>query len=563
MNPFNIFNNRQEEFQLVVVLQSEHAYWFRWRGQELMGSWSEPMCEDSLNQPTRCPWVLSDEGGSACRVRLVFDTRLDEVDRVKVDDLSAGWMSAVQCRSMARRLRKDYPLASIHRLPAYAAPDVLSIVHHIIPPEWEEWLRQLQSQNVCITHAVTSLELLCECTRERPPMRGSRVSSDEKCVGPVLFDVPVGNERRHLLADGGVPLFMRVVDVPGEASHADGNRALQVSLQHVSEQITHDERMTPVFAPVSPCPELGETLQAASVLAALCVGSAVCLQRVSALPDEGSSMESGLQEPEASLMGRLRGIISKPVSWLLCLQDEQQQWHLTNSLRFSGDFLLASITRNKLHHHIRQLQKATLICAWMAAGSVVIASTHGINSARERARLSNEQHQLSEQVDLLSDSLSVLNDDPGFVVRSLARIEAHEDVKSTDAPGVLSIVASVIDEFPAIVLNRLSWSVMMDDQPADLAFSALSQVPQREQLWHAEAAVARLLVDISGTVTNQQGQGLREQQKALQSFVDHLQALPEVREVTVLEAPVNAARSSDRTDEEGSGYHLSLQLGGE
>ena len=562
MNPFNVFNTRQAEFQLVVVLQNDHACWFRWRGQELMGSWCEPMCTDSLNQSTRCPWVVSDEGGAACQVRLVLDSSLDEVDRVKVDTLSAGWMNAVHRRSMARRLRTDYPLASIHRLPAYATPDVLSVVHHIIPPEWEEWLRQLQSQDVFITHAVTSLELLCECTRDQSLYRGSQASSIEKSVGPVLFDVPVGRERRHLLADNGVPLFMRVVEVPGEANSAETIRALQISLQHVSEQITHDERSPPVLVPVPPCPELGETLQAASVLAGLCVGNAVNLQRVSANPGDGPTLEPGSQESEASLTVRLRDLISCAAGWLFRRRDEQQQWHLTNGLRFSGDFLLTSITRNRLHHRIRQLQKATLTCAWMAVGSVVIASTHGINSAREKARLSNEQHQLSQQVDLLSDSVSVLNDEPGFIVRSLARIEAHESVKPMDAQGVLAIVASAIDKFPAIVLNSLSWSVMMDNQPVDLAFAAISQVPQREQLWHADAPVGRLQLDISGTVTNQQGQGLRTQQKELQSFVDHLQAMAEVHEVNVLEAPVNAARSSDRVVEEGSGYHLSLQLGG-
>ncbi len=519
MNPFNIFNIKQEEFQLVVVLQNEHAYWFRWRGQDLMGSWCEPMLADSLNQRTRCPWVVNEEGGAACQLRLVLDTSLDEVDRVKVDDLSPGWMNAVQRRRMARRLHAEYPLASIHRLPEYASPDVLSIVHHIIPPEWEEWLRQLQSQDVCITHAVTSLELLCECARDRPFFSGSQASSVEKHAGPVLFDVPVGSERRHLLVDNGVPLFMRVVGIPSETLLSEENGALQVSLRHVREQITHDECAPPVLAPISPCPDLEQKLQAASVLAALSVGVAVHLQRVSVKLGHESAGAPGVQRPEASLAGRLCGMILSTADRLLRRRDEQQRWQLTDRLRFSSDFLLASITRNRLHLRIRQLQKATLICVWMAAGSMVIASIHGINSARERARLSNEQDQLSQQVDRLSESVSVLHDEPGFVVRSLARIEAHESVRPIDARGVLATIASVIDEFPAIVLDDLSWSVMMDNQPVDLAFAAISQVPQREQLWHVDAALATLQVDISGTVTNQQGQGLREQQKVLQSFV--------------------------------------------
>ena len=191
----------------------------------------------------------------------------------------------------------------------------------------------------------------------------------------------------------------------------------------------------------------------------------------------------------------------------------------------------------------------------------MIASTHGINSAREKARLSNEQQQLGQQIDHLAGSVSKLNDNPGFVVRSLAMIEAHEGVKPIDAHGVLTTVASVINDFPAIVLDSLSWSVMTDNQPLDVAYSAISQVPQREQLWQADSSVARLQVDISGKISDQQGLGLREQQKVLQSFADHLQAMPGVAEVNVIEAPVNAARSSDRIVHEGSGYQLSLQLG--
>ena len=278
MNPFNIFDIKQEEFQLVLVLQNEHACWFRWRGQELMGSWSEPMSAESLNQGTRCPWVQSDKSGAASRVRLVLDTSLDEVDRVKVDGFPKGWTQAVQRKRMARRLRADYPMASIHRLPDYASPDALSIVHHLIPSEWEEWLRQLQSQGACITHAVTSLELLCECSRDWPSLLDSQGNSLEKNGGPVFFDVPVGNERRHLLVDNGVPLFMRVINDLGEAVKYEGNVALDESLQHVRDQITHDERTPPVLVPVLPWSELEQHLQAASVLAALSVGRPVSLQ---------------------------------------------------------------------------------------------------------------------------------------------------------------------------------------------------------------------------------------------------------------------------------------------
>ena len=566
MNPFNIFDIKQEEYQLVLVLQNEHACWFRWRGQELMGSWSEPMSAESLNQGTRCPWVQSDKSGAASRVRLVLDTSLDEVDRVKVGGYPEGWTQAVQRRRMARRLHADYPMASIHRLPDYASPDALSIVHHLIPPEWEEWLRQSQSQGACITHAVTSLELLCQCSRDWPSIVDSQTNSLEKNGGPVLFDVAVGNERRHLLVDNGVPLFMRVVKVLGEAVKSENNVALDQSLQHVRDQITHDERTPPVLAPVLPWPELQQHLQAASVLAAWSVGSPVRLQRmpVSNRDESASVTEQGgsdVKNPQKSRPRRLSGGVVRQVAKWLHRRDEQQRWSLTDDLRFSSDFLQPSIAINRLQLRIRQLQKATLICAWMAAGSVVIASTHGINSAREKARLSNEQQQLGQQIDHLAESVSTLNDNPGFVVRSLAIIEAHESVKPIDALGVLATVASVINDFPTIVLDSLSWSVMTDNQPLDLAYSAISQVPQREQMWHADSQVARLQVDISGTITDQQGLGLREQQKVLQSFVDHLQAMPGVAEVNVLEAPVNAARSSDRIVHEGSGYRLSLQLG--
>lgn len=566
MSPLTIFGDEREEYQLVVVLQDQQALWFRWRGQELVGSWSEPVTADSVNTQSLCPWVINDASGPECQVRLVFDTGLDEVDRVKAESLPRGWMQAVQRRRMARRLQTDYPLATIHLLPDYASPDVLSIVHHLIPANWEEWLRQLQSQDVCITHAVTSLELFCECSQDWPLSGVAAPDCVEKNDGPVLFNVPVGNDRRHLLVDGGVPLFMRMVVMPGEVLESGEISALQESLQHARDQITHDERTPPVLAPLPPWPELEPYLQSASVLAALCVGCPVNLQRgalssgceLAPVTEPG---ETGLQTASEPGCGSVTGKVLQAVGNLLHRRDRQQRWSLTDGLRFSSDFLQPSIMKNRLQLRIRQLQWATLVCACLAAGSVVIASTHGINSAREKARLSTEQRWLSGQIDQLVESVAALNDAPGFVVRSLARIDAHESVKPVEASSILAMVAGAINEFPAIELNSLSWTVLSDNQSVDLAFAAMSQVPEREQLWHLDTAAPRLQVDISGTVTDQQGLGLRERQRELRSFVDHLQTLPEVVEVEVLKAPVNAARSSDQMADEGSGYHLSLQLG--
>ncbi|ASJ76239.1 hypothetical protein [Granulosicoccus antarcticus] len=580
MNPFKIFRNKPADHQLVVVLQGDQAYWFRWHGQRLEGTFTEQMTADSLSKQSHCPWIEVGENQAECKVQLVLDTCQDEVDRVKVEDLSDGWKRTIQRHRMASRLRRDYPLANIHQLPVYAAPDVLSIVHHIIPTSWEEWLTQLQSQDVCITHVATSLQLLSECSGKGIRLAGSHQESrGGRYGGPVLFSLLLDTERRHLLLDGGVPMFMRLVSeegaadafVAGAAGAADVigpdvvETGLLETLQHVNEQITQNQLSVQVAVPLAPWPELESRLHAASVLAALSQGHPVEFDTLALNGVEGGSSEL---QPGETVLPKKTGM------WLLALrrllvwvcgrfhrqQAGQRRWQLTNEFRFVRHFLQASIIQNAQRLRIQKLQRATLICAWMATASVAIASVHGITSARQRAQLTDQKQHLAQKIDVLSESVRELNDRPEFVVRSVARIEDHASARPMDAVGVLATVASAINDYPAIVLDSLSWSVMPDNQPIDLAFTAMSQIPQREQLWHADSTVEKLQVEISGTVMDVEAQGLREQQRVLDSFVVHLQTLPSLVEVNVMESPVNAARSSERVDDEDSSYRLSLQL---
>lgn len=564
MNPFKIFKSKPAGHQLVVVLQGANARWFRWQGRLLVDSYTELLKADTLGGQSHCPWLGVEEGQAECTVKLVLDTCHDEIDRVKVTGMSSGWRRTLQRRAMARRLRHEYPLASIHQLPDYAAPDVLSIVHHIIPAEWEEWLKQLQAQKVCITHVATSVQLLSEYACEGAAVL--KQISRPSCSGTaLLFNLLLDNECRHLLVDQGIPIFMRMVDADeaGEIIAADG--AVFDSLKHIEKQITDRQSPIPVATLLSPWPELEQSLQPAGILAALSCGFPVELRQLSTCPDQEdrvstASVGASLFSFKSRFLTRMRGGWQGFRGQFKSSRAERRRWQLSHERSFVSELLQPSIIKNTLRLRIRQLQKATLICAWMATASVVIASVHGVKSARQRAALTNQKQELTRQIDTLAKSVNELNDKPEFVARSMVRIDQHAGAKPMGAVGVLATVASAIDDYPAILLDSLFWSVMPDNQPLDLAYTALSQVPQREELWHADSNVERLQVEISGTVSDEQGQGLREQQQILESFVDHLQSLPALLEVKVMESPVNAARSSEHVDDHSSAYRLSLQM---
>lgn len=539
-------DDTQREPAIVLVLQGDQAFWFRETGPELMESYSETIEAGELDLHSCCPWIRKPAGSPMTRIQLVLDSHLDEVDRVRVPELSASWLRHLQCFRMKRRLRADFPRAAIHRLAPAAAPDALSVVHDVLPEHWQKWLALLQKEYVSVSHVVTSLELLCQYSAVHEGRQHK----------PVLFNIPVGEYSRHLLVQGGIPVFMRLVPLVDAEPGCVDDVAVDESLTHVRRQVVRTAEIPVITLDEASDAEPQASDRVPQALAKLSLGWET--RFLYAHSDSVRQSEDG-----AVLCGEAKGL-ARLIDILISklpgreLRHAEGRWLLTRNHRFADDLLQISLVRNALQLRIRQLQKATLICAWMAAVAVVTASVHGVASARERARQSRQQQQMSDQVDQLSAMATELNRRPAFVMRSMERIAAHQATAPIDAGGVLTTVAEALQGFPALMLDDISWSAFYGEA-RETAITTIEQVPARGRLWQEGAPAALVQVELGGKVISEPG--LRKQQETLEDFSRYLESLPGVTDVKIIESPVSVARSSKHLSQDTSAYRLTLLLG--
>jgi hypothetical protein len=140
----------------------------------------------------------------------------------------------------------------------------------------------------------------------------------------------------------------------------------------------------------------------------------------------------------------------------------------------------------------------------------------------------------------------------------VARIRSHRSINTLDPEAVLASLAQAFTAHPALAINSLSWSIVDEDSEIEPASSSSSRVSSRERLWTSESDMTRLYVELTGTVSGEQG--LREQQHSLQTFVSYLEAMPGIADVTVFESPANVAHSSDTLVSGEPGYRLTLLM---
>lgn len=535
-----------EEVDIVVVLQGDQAFWFQWQSKALSRSFVEPLQADVLRDQVHCPWVGQIPGDPDPCITLVLDTSLDEIDRVRIEAASRGWIRRLQLHQLQRQLQKDYPLASLHRLPAQLAPDVLSIVHTIIPQDWKDWLVRLQNQSVCISHVVTAQELLCCCAKASlTSNKGSTLDASR-----LLFDVSMGRERRHLLVEEGIPVFMRIIEADGSPSSGqdrsptqDGPALLEslqhMSLQHIQRHLHPDEAYPHLVTPCLPGASPSEEFAAARVLAALCMNCPVELV-VRTVDSDGN--------------------LTSPSDAALVVADcrPQRSWRVSRARRVAREALQLSRVKLQGQRRIRLLQNATLVSALLAMVTLVLAMVHGFGSARERAVLAAEKELLSEQIGQLTQTVLTLASEPDAASRSLETIASHVAVEPLRPEVLLQTVAATITRYPALVLDRLSWTALLDDAPVDMVFNSLDQVAHRDRIWSSSTPPSYIQMELAGSVSGEWG--LRERQQILDAFVEDLSSLPLINRVTVLESPVDSARSSDALDSRDSGYRLSLLM---
>lgn len=556
---------------IILILQGDQAYWFKWQQSVLIDSFVEPIFSESEVERSRCPWIDDDPQGvgfdlndeSELAVELILDTALDELDRVSIESHPSQLVQRVQRNTLIRKLRADFPSASVQPLPDYLEPDSASILHHVIHDDWDKWLQLLQAQAVAITHVVTGTELLCRWSGQSSALR--------------LLVQDLGSGMRHLLLDGSTAIYMRVVQKEDDCSDARMNewniQSIRQTLDYLMENVLPADKLPSVTTIAHTGLDPSCEFSATRVLGALYLGDKAELIEEST--DSGEFQKNNTKnlasgyalEGTANIgMSLIHHLASQWSGWLakklgrrLGSQLGRQRWRLTTRARLAKQTLLLSLHKNRQRIRIIRLKRATILCAAMATVTSAVASVHGFTSSRERERLSSEQVQLHDQLGSLSTSVSALHLAPSYVVHSLMRIKNHQAVKPLNPDIVLTTVAEAITHFPEVTLNGLSWTITDDNHLLDETFTSAAGVLVRDTIWREDAPRTQVQLEISGTVDG--AGGLRNKQDTIDSFVAHLKSMSGIRLVTVLESPVEAVRSSADLLGSVSNYRVSILLG--
>ena len=565
MSSSSLVSSPMPGMRIILVLQADQALWFKWSESELVDSVVEPIRCDDLQQKVRCPWMPEVDGASHHSVELILDTPLDELDKLKADATSdEGFQLAMRWRLM-RRMRRDYPRAAIHALPRHMTPDLMSIHHQVIPDTWGNWLHRLQLNNVVVTHVVTTTELL---SRVQHPLNT-----------PVLFQMDVGVEERHLLIDQAIPVFMRLAGKESDAAILDGVepcadksalpeaavKDIHRSLDYISNKVLKMHASVSVLTPSTRFTGISAGANAACVLSALCVNTAVDF--VHRRWEEGALSGPQLEPLSVCLPEHgspILRVLRRSVKWLPWLLPQAGSTILNEGFSVSGNrceamhYLQPSVNNRLFCQRMNALRNATVLSALMATITMFFAVGHGIDSARQRAQLSNEHDQLVTKNAKLSDAVFALHQSPDYVFKSLQRIKAHESIKPLEPQFLMATVASAITEFPALMLDALSWSVIDEGESVDAGLAVGTRMAGRQQLWTQATHPTQMQIELSGVVLS--GQSLRSQQKSVNSFIKYLEAVPGITSVHVLESPAQAARSSEVLVDSAARYRLSLVL---
>ncbi|MFK7893132.1 MAG: hypothetical protein AB8B63_20125 [Granulosicoccus sp.] len=535
--------------QIFLVLQGDQAFWFKYMDERFVDSFVDRIEKDIPERPSRCPWVSEDSMQPILEVNLVLNTVLDELDHVAMESRGNSLGNSLRRRWCIRQLHKDYAQATVYPLPGNRASSVASLVHHIVPEPWSCWLTELQKRDVLVVAVATATELLCKWSESRKE--------------PILLDMPVGEERRHLLVLDGIPLYMRIVTF----SEADKN------VPHIQQAVVQTQalvRESPVFSESalkvghlivnesSPSPEWSD----ARVMAALMAGSDVSFRHLR-YEGDGEAVHKSTETDAVSApvqSTRWQQVLNKVTSSLPRDWKPGQrgrQWTPMRYAWFTSDVLEMSIGRLKTLLHISQLKFATIVFCTFAVLLSAVALAYGVNGLVYREGLRAEQQQHKIKAARLMQQARSMHVAPVSVARSMVLIDDFNAENSLQPNLVTSVLATALSNVPAVSLERLVWTILNDNEHYDDIVNSNSPAVVREFYWGDELSSQVVLVEVSGFVS---GLNLSDQKRAMDRFVSQLETGQFVSQVAVLESPVDSALHSELASELSSAYRISVRM---
>lgn len=543
---------------IFLVLQGAQGFWFKYQGGEYVDSFVDQIDDDPLMWASRCPWITTDSGQTDLPVHLILNTLMDELDPVMFEGRSNVIFRYINRYLHVSKLRRTHTQASIYTLPKENFPQVANLLHHVIPDHWNRWLVELQKQRVLIMAVATATELLAEWSR----------SVEE----PLLLDLPLGGERRHLLVANGTPVFMRFVSDGSsvemeQVSAARINNLVEtLALVRESELYTEERlRVAEIHtANASPSVEWGNAQTLSAAMAGAKIFLKICEEeRLTDENNPGSLLEyHERQSRDFSLASKAVATIIRPFKSLCCsganrLHRPVSRWNPMRYAWLNARALASSHQQLKTLAKVNHLKVITVAFAVFGFLLMFAATVYGIGGAISRDKLiAHRKGNEDQSVNLIQEARSV-HASPEHLARSISMIDQFQSTATVRPDFVVSIVAQAISTVPALSLERLAWKAINDNEYYDELISSVDRAEARSHYWSEGAAGDRVRVEVSGNIT---GKDLSAQKLSLDDFVKALQGIHSVSHVEVVESPVDSASSSERLSGHTSYYRVSLDL---
>jgi len=161
-----------------LVLSNDHAYWLRMHDDQIVDKY------------------VSAEDGLV--VRLLLDSPLDEIDRVSVAQTASSGANKWRSLRVLNRKKQEYAHSTVYALDKKYSPIIGSVLHHVVPPGWDQWLEHIQSRDVIVASVSNCIELMSRWSKS--------------INHPVLLVQSSDTQQLQVLVENGSPVFSRQVD---------------------------------------------------------------------------------------------------------------------------------------------------------------------------------------------------------------------------------------------------------------------------------------------------------------------------------------------------------------
>lgn len=528
--------------RILVVMTVENIHWYQ---APCVEETMRPLFTQSLTHGgIEIPEEFLPAEGESRIVELIVDTNLDDLDRVKLVDSAHRYLQPFRRLRTLWALQKEYADSQIFRLPRVYRPNIASVLHTTLAENHLATIEFLQTKGLLISHMTTSTQILC---------------STNSCSGARLFVFPCGkSQERHVLVDSGAIIFMRIVELDlnddpslSEVKSPSPSPMIEETLSYLVENEILRDSSVPIE---SPSTIVRDGLEAFKLEDCLAWAYVTTLPMLRSEHVESTSHVSDKKNVRGCTR-RIKQLFSRLV-WFGKNHSSIKRRHYKhlstqhwNRYRVGGRLLeiydVLGPSRDFLRNHavLSLLRNMTIVLAIVTLVAVLLVSIQGVRQLRTLNALDKQRINVESRISSLQADLYATHKTPFLLAETLERNQNFSESFKATPKSVLTLIASLLKEFPTLNLQSLSWSLLPQNTEYETVVADVRRSASRSLFVTDISSEERLSVTVAGLISA--AESLRDKQHLLEAFMRQLAKHPLVINLAVLESPVSSAGSSE------------------